>query len=283
MTVAPQETHDGLDKRRDGAAHPWRYFALVQLLSIPFYWGVNSPIQSFPFYGWPVVVAIILVPAVVATALTARERGHRAALQLWSRIGDVRRIRGADWALFALLFPTAVTFISFGVVRYFHLPLPDVIRFSPAAAPGLLAMFFISAIPEEIGWTGYATEPLQKRYGVLGAGLIIGVFWVLWHLAMWSAPGGWEGQDRMLAVASQAVSVVLMRVAMGWMYARGGRSLFLAIVFHAAYNTGWKLFPNSGSHYNPAAFAIVLVTITVLVGILIKTERLRTMIQERKC
>ena len=70
MAVAPQETHDGLDKRRDGAAHPWRYFALVQLLSIPFYWGVNSPIQSFPFYGWPVVVAIILVPAVVATALS---------------------------------------------------------------------------------------------------------------------------------------------------------------------------------------------------------------------
>jgi transposase-like protein len=40
-------------KRRDGAAHPWRHFALVQLLSIPFYWGANSPIQGFPFTAAP--------------------------------------------------------------------------------------------------------------------------------------------------------------------------------------------------------------------------------------
>jgi hypothetical protein len=112
--------------RRDSAAHPWRYFALVQLLSIPFYWGVNSPIQAFPFYGWPVAITIILVPAAVATALTAREQGHRATLHLWRRIGDVRRIRGARWMLFALLFPPAVTLISMASCGFFtsRFPMP---------------------------------------------------------------------------------------------------------------------------------------------------------------
>jgi membrane protease YdiL (CAAX protease family) len=266
-------------KRRNGAAHPWRYFASVQLLSLLFYWGVNSPIQSFPFYGWPVAVAIIVVPAVVATALTAGEQGEQAALHLWSRIGDVRRICGADWVLFALLFPPAVTLISYGVVRHFHLPLPDVIRFTPAAAPGLFAMFFIGAVPEEIGWTGYATEPLQKRYGVLGAGLIIGVFCALWHVAMWwFGKGEWEGQNLALAVAGQAASGVLLRVVMGWAYAFGGRSLFLVIVLHASDNTCWKLFPNNGSHYNPVVTAIVLAFMTVLVAAFANARHRRTMI-----
>jgi hypothetical protein len=52
---------------------------------------------------------------------------------------------------------------------------------------------------------------------------------------------------------------------MGWMYAFGGRSLFLAVVFHAMYNTCWKLFPNSGSHFNPSVTAIVLALVTLLI------------------
>jgi membrane protease YdiL (CAAX protease family) len=44
-------------------------------------------------------------------------------------------------------------------------------------APVLFASFFLGAILEEIGWTGYATGPLQERYGVFRAGLIIGAVW----------------------------------------------------------------------------------------------------------
>jgi hypothetical protein len=94
---------------------------------------------------------------------------------------------------------------------------------------------------------------LQRRYGVIRAELIIGGFWALWHVAMWRVGGGWEGQDHLVATANQAVSIVLFRVVMGWIYANGGRSLFLAILIHAVDNTCWKLFPNDGSHYNPTA------------------------------
>jgi hypothetical protein len=120
------------EKRSDGAAQPWLYFALVQILSIPFYWGELTPLQEFPFYGWPAAVAVILVPATVATVLTGREQGAAAALRLWGRIGDVRRIRGARWALFALLMSPAVALVAYGIVRYFDLPLPSVIRFTAA-------------------------------------------------------------------------------------------------------------------------------------------------------
>jgi hypothetical protein len=113
----------------------------VQILSIPFYWGELTPLRGFPFYGWPVAVAAILVPATVATVLTVRDQGGHAALHLWSRIGDVRRIRGARWVLFAQLMPPAVGFVAYGIVRYFHLALPAVVRFTPAAAPAYFASF----------------------------------------------------------------------------------------------------------------------------------------------
>ena len=258
----------------DRGAHPWRYFVWVQLLSIPFYWGGRWAIQGFPFYGWPAAVAMIVVPAAAATVLTVQEQGDRAALRLWIRIGDVRRISGVGSALTAFLLPPVVTFMAFGVVRYFHLPLPDAVVFAPAAAPGLFVTFFLGAIPEEIGWTGYATEPLQKRYGVVRAGLIIGAFWALWHVPLWWSGDGWEGQVHALAVAGQAASVVLLRVIMGWLYAYGGRSLFLAIVLHAMDNTCWKLFPNNGSHYNPTVTAIVLGFMTFLIGASVRAQRL---------
>jgi membrane protease YdiL (CAAX protease family) len=102
---------------------------------------------------------------------------------------------------------------------------------------------------------------LQRRYGVIRAGLIIGGFWALWHVPMWVGVG-WEGQDHLVATVNQAVSIVLFRVVMGWIYANGGRSLFLAIFIHAVDNTCWKLFPNDGSHYNPTAIAAVMVIVT---------------------
>jgi hypothetical protein len=57
-----------------------------------------------------------------------------------------------------------------------------------------------------------------------------------------------------------------MRVVMGWIYAYGGRSLFLATVFHAMINTSFTLFPNGGSHYNPSVTAAALIVMAALVA-----------------
>ncbi len=45
---------------------------------------------------------------------------------------------------------------------------------------------------------------------------------------------------------------VLLRVATVWIYVNGGRSVFLAALFHAMCNVAYFLFPNFGSHYDPA-------------------------------
>jgi hypothetical protein len=68
-------------------------------------------------------------------------------------------------------------------------------------------------------------------------------------------------------VASQALGVVITRIVMGWIYAYGGRSLFLATAFHAIYNVAWKLFPNEGSHYDPLVTIPVLAVLAALMAV----------------
>jgi uncharacterized protein len=250
-------------EQAEDPAHPLRFFGLVLLLSIPFYvWGVLWPIEGLPL-GLPVSAAMIIAPALVATVMTHREQGCRVAVQLWRRVGDVGRAQSTWWTMIAFLFMPTAMLISYGLMRWFGLPFPSVVTVALAQAPFLFTAYFFGAVFEEIGWTGYATEPLQKRYGVFRAGLIIGIVWALWHVVPWwivlGHSVGW--------VIGQSLATVCMRVVMGWIYAYGGRSLFLATVFHAMINTSLMLFPNGGSHYNPSVTAAVLTVMAALVAI----------------
>lgn len=247
----------------DHAAHPFRFFGWVLLISIPFYaWGVFWPVRGLPF-GLPVSAVMVVAPAIVAMVLTRREADAASAWRLWRRVIDVRRIPGPGWFFAALLFMPATSLFSFVIMRVLSLPLPVPVSVSLSQAPLLAAVYFLGAIFEEVGWTGYATEPLQERYGILGTGLVIGAVWAVWHVVPW-----WLGQGHALSwVANQSLATLSMRIVMGWIYAHGGRSLFLAILFHAMINTSYSLFPNRGSHYDPSIIAAVLVIMTGMIAL----------------
>lgn len=55
-----------------------------------------------------------------------------------------------------------------------------------AAAPlGLLPLvlfvLLFGPLPEELGWRGYALEPLQRSLGPLPAALLLGAVWAVWR------------------------------------------------------------------------------------------------------
>jgi len=245
------------------APHPFRFLAWTVALSLPFHaWSVLRPIQGLPF-GLPVSVVMIILPALVATILTSREGGARHARTLWHRIIDVDRIGDARWLAVAVLCMPLASLAAYVAMRALGQPLPGVIELSLSQAPVLIALFFFGALFEEIGWTGYATEPLQQRYGVDGAGLLIGTVWALWHVPAWRL-----GQGHTIAwVAGQCAATIAMRVIMGHIHAAGGRSLFLAVLFHAMINTSWVLFPNGGSHYDPIVITPVLAAIAATLAL----------------
>ena len=64
-----------------------------------------------------------------------------------------------------LLMP-GVMALSFGILRVSGTAIPSP-QFSAATALALLAVFFVAALGEELGWSGYITDPMQHRWGAL--------------------------------------------------------------------------------------------------------------------
>ena len=44
--------------------------------------------------------------------------------------------------------------------------------------------YLLAAVPEEVGWRGFALPMLQARHGALVSSLVVGAGWALWHLPL---------------------------------------------------------------------------------------------------
>jgi len=51
----------------------------------------------------------------------------------------------------------------------------------PAVVAVMFLAFFPGALGEELGWSGYATDPVQDWRGALGAGVLLGLVWAVYH------------------------------------------------------------------------------------------------------
>jgi hypothetical protein len=241
---------------------PLLMLASTLALSAPVYvWGVLNPVHGLPF-GLPGTAIMIVLPALLASLMTHQESGRAAFVHLWRGVFDLHRVTSPFWTAVALLTMPLASLVAFLVMRSLGNPLPDIPALDMTLIPIALVLYFAGAALEEVGWTGYCTEPLQHRFGVNGAGLIIGAVWAAWHVVPWAVIQG-HAADWVLA---QSLLTILMRVLMGHLYAAGGRSLFLATLFHATINTSYSLFPNNGSHYDPMTLCAVLALAMLLLA-----------------
>lgn len=94
-----------------------------------------------------------------------------------------------------------------------------------------------------MGWTGYATDPLQERRSALSAALITGAVWA----------------------AGQALSTVTLRVLIVWLYNNTHKSVFAATLFHGMTNVAGSSFPNFGSHYDPVVTGAIAAAVAAVV------------------
>jgi uncharacterized protein len=105
------------------------------------------------------------------------------------------------------------------------------LRSGGAASYILLAIiFYIFAIPEELGWRGYALPKLLERHSPVTAGLIVGVLWALLQLAL-LLPGMMnEGASPLATLLGLVGGSVLFT----WLYVNSDGSIVLTTLFHAA-------------------------------------------------
>jgi membrane protease YdiL (CAAX protease family) len=232
-----------------------RFFLLVFALSIPF-WLIQPR-------DWP-ISASVGAPLLAALILVYREEGGgRGVRRLLSRVFDQWRIRDRLWYVPIIFLMPLLYLLTYLVMRLIGLPLPYEPYFPFLLVPLLFALFFILGIGEEVGWTGYATDPLQARWSTLTTGIILGLVTALWHFVPLIQMG-----RTLIWIAWWSLGSISIRILTVWLYNNTGRSLFAAIVFHAMNNLSLALFPNYGSHWDPAVAGVITAIVTVIVAFL---------------
>lgn len=238
-----------------------RFFALVFALSIPFWVaGALTARQLLP--ALPISALGFLCPVAAAAILVYREKGIAGVTGLLKRSFDFNRIKAKAWLVVAIAVQPGVMSLSSLVIRLSGtlIPAPQV---SLLSALILLVVFFIAALGEELGWSGYITDPLQDRFGALLASLLLGSVWAVWHYIPLLQAGRSPG-----FIAWWSLGTLSSRILIVWLYNQSGKSVFLTAVFHAMINLTWQLFPVNGSFYDPRVTGLIeaLVAAAVVIG-----------------
>jgi len=207
--------------------------------------------QAIPI-NLPFGALMFVTPTIAALMLTLREAGAPGAKALLKRAFDVRRIKAKLWLVPAFLVMPAGIAAAYAWMRAAGVAMPEP-QTPLFIVPVFFVMFFVAAAFEELGWQGYAIDPLQQRWGALPAALIVGTVWAVWHIVPFA-----QAHHTAYWIFWQCAATIAARVLIVWIYDNAGRSVFTAIVFHAMLNTSEFLFPNYGSHYDPFYAAIVL-------------------------
>jgi Predicted protease of the Abi (CAAX) family len=246
----------------NGAAAPRRspvaFLLLVLVFTAPFT-ALDAVAEGRLVPGVPLSGLAFLCPAIAAVALTAREGGGAAVRALLRRSFDGGRAPAKAWFVPAVLLYPAVVTASYLLLRLTGTALPDA-RISLAPTLLLAAGFFVAALCEELGWSGYATPPLRDRWGGLGAGLLLGGFWAVWHwpaLLQVGRPVAW--------IAWWSLHTVALRVIMVWLFGRMGGSVLAMTLFHASVNLAWQLFPVQGSHFDMPLVASLIAGVALAI------------------
>jgi CAAX protease family protein len=225
------------------ARHPVAAFLIMALtvsITIAFVrLRTNGDIDQSPSYQYLVgFLEHLFSVALPAFLVVAAIQGKTGVRDLARR--SLRWRVGARWYLIAL-FGLPIASLLCASVIYGVAPLNALVDnwqllFTLILPSLLIRIVFLNTI-EEIGWLGFLQARLQDQYGPWKACLLVEIPFALWHL-----PGllGDTGGQLSLALIYGGVLAIFQlcgRFVNMWLYNNTNRSVLLAGMFHATYNT----------------------------------------------
>lgn len=243
---------------------PTVFFILVYALTIPF-WALSTMIKAEGLPdNLPITdVGATFVPLIAAFVLIYREENFGGIKRLLAKTFDYKRIKRKVWYLPVIFLMPFLDTITYLVMRAIGLPVPTTWHI-PSAAPLIFLAFFFAAAGEELGYMGYAIDPMQERWGALKAGLIMGAIHAIWHY-----PSMIElGQTLPLMVWGTLFTIGI-RILIVWLYNNAGKSVFVAILLHAIGNTARSIFPGGRPAFElgnaAAGYSLVVIAAIVVI------------------
>ena len=173
------------DARPD--AVPWTAIAPFCLMTFGIAWGILALYIFLPgpmeaLFGaisghHPLFILAVWAPAIAALILVTGYGGRAGLRRFLSRLLLWR----CHPAWYGFLVGLPLMFYAGSAVKgnLFTDPFPFT---SGTALLSAIAMTFILGPIEELGWRGVALPLLQRRFAPIGAALLLGVTWGIWHL-----------------------------------------------------------------------------------------------------
>jgi len=260
--------------RRLVARHPVAVFLImVYMVSIAIAFvrlqtngNIQSPSYEY-FVGFLEHLLSVAVPAFLVVAALQGKEGVRdlAGRSLQWRV-SVR------WYLIAVLFiPVVSVFCAsliYGVTILHALVNKWQLLFTLILPSLLIRIVFLNTL-EEIGWLGFLQARLQDEYGPWKACLLVEIPFALWHV-----PGllGDTGGQLSLALMLGGVFAVFQlcgRFVNMWLYNNSNRSVLLAALFHANFNTTINVYAGEFLPIPPESWFFIVSGVLAVVAILI--------------
>jgi len=180
-------------------------------------------------------------PALAALIMTGITEGKAGLVRLRQRLGQ----RRASWQWYLLILVGIPALLLLGIIIQ-----PGMLASFQGLTARILVtyplyfviVFFGVALPEEIGWRGFALPRMQPRYGPLWGTLLLGILWAFWHLFFFLTPNHGGGPGTSLAnllinFTIFLVMVIAIAILMTWIFNHTGGSIFIANLVHAAIDT----------------------------------------------
>lgn len=208
----------------------WLFWILLIFLKLVFNTMPGIILYTIGGLG-PLLSAIYLVR-------TTQQKDEQR--EFWRRIIDFKRIP-LCWFFVSLFIPPVIALFSILVSLFLS---NEYTQWQPMwlliQNPLILVLFLVSTLlfgplPEEIGWRGYGLESLQTKYSALQSSLIVGFFWIIWHIPLFlTKDSGFAALYPLYSLPFWlwATSLLSISIIMTWIFNHTEKSTLTAILFH---------------------------------------------------
>jgi membrane protease YdiL (CAAX protease family) len=243
----------------------WSWLFWVPLIFLKLVFNTMPGVILYGIGGLgPLLSAIYLVR-------TTQQKDERR--EFWRRVTDPKRISW-PWLLASLFIPPLIAIFSVLVSSFVS---AEYANWQPlwmvTQNPLMFILFLVSTLlfgplPEEIGWRGYGQASLQAKYPAAQSSLIVGFFWILWHMPLFLT------KDSAFAAAYPlfsagfwlwAISLLSISIIMTWIFNHTQKSTLTAILFHFSMSATSGFFSFKPQMQSIMLLGFVLVALFALV------------------
>ena len=257
---------------KEGENEHWNFL----LITFAFSWGLWSiPVLAGLDISHPLTIACFALGGIAPSTtgiILAKTGGSR---EYWTdflrRTLSFRQISLSWWGIMLLIIPltTAIGllawYITTGSVPEFE-TLNKFIASPLSIIPFALFMFIFGPVPEEIGWRGYALDHLERKYSRVKASMILGFFWMMWHIPMFMISGTYQHglfQESPWLMLDFMIQFYPLSIIMDWIYHNTRRSILSGVMLHFFINFFGEFIdiPGEAKFYRTGVQTILALTI----------------------